>query len=50
MTRRKKATEGLGKIMQGMKVKKRSNNNNGVKKNRPAPLKGNVWRTNFWLE
>lgn len=42
MTRRKKATEGLGKIMQGMNVKERSKNNNSVKKNGPAPLKGDV--------
>lgn len=49
MTRRKKAIEGLGKIMQGMKVKERSKNNNSVKKNGPSPLKDNLWRTNFRL-
>ena len=49
MTKRMKATGGVGKMMQGTQVKGRGNNNNGTKRNGPAPRKGNVWRTNFVL-
>lgn len=48
-TNRMKVTGGVGKIMQETQVKGRGSNNNGMKKNRSAPLKGNVWRTNSEL-
>ena len=48
-TNRMKVIGGVGKIMQETQVKWRDSNNNGMEKNRSAPLKGNVLRTNSEL-